>query len=212
MTELLPIASPYPDVAVEAIRKGYLHPRNRKLELICVRKALDRLVQGETGKMMEPEEAMAYLLQRVVMAKTLFGGRTKAHTPHLSTWVNQRRYLTVDKGVETPKNLEDAVSILECYPTVTTVDVDAHMSTLLVIDSLIDFTRATHGAAAVSYIRQRTMRYRECVSRWPSEEMQFVPSALKFFRERRFEQDDRHWERTPKAGYQSERSQLRDAI
>ena len=209
MDDLLPIVELYPEPAIEAIRRGFPFPRNAKLERIAVRKALDRLVQGETGKVLTPEIAMAYLLQRVSIAKAIFATREKKFCPHLCTWLNQRRYLTIDSiAQETPKNLEDAISVLECYPTITTVDVDAHMPILKVIDQHIEYWRATHGAAAASYLRQRTHRYAEIVARWPEGELQFVPNPLRWFTERRYEQDDRLWQRTPKAGFESERSRL----
>lgn len=207
MTDLLAVPNPFPDVAIDAIRKAFPHPRNRKLELVCVHKTLERLVQGETGSPMTPAEAVSYLRGRLEVAALELGGRAKAYTPHLTTFLNGRRYLAT-MPQETPKNLEEAISILACYPTVIAVDLQAHVAILQVIDQLIEFTRATHGAAAASYIRTRTMRYRELVSKWPVEELQFVPNPLKFFRERQFERDEKFWVRTPKNGFASERAQL----
>jgi hypothetical protein len=207
MNDLLTVPDPFPLVAIESIRLIFPYPRNRKLELVCVHKTLERLVQGETGSPMTPVEAITYLRGRLEVAKVAFAGRAKAYTPHLTSYLNGRRYLAT-LPQETPKNLEDAVSILACYPTVIAVDVQAHIAVLQVIGELIEFTRATHGAAATSYIRQRVARYRELVSRWPTDQIQYVPSPEKFFRERRHEQPDRMWERTPKNGYQSEREQI----
>ena len=207
MDELLPIAELFPEPAIEAIRRGFPFPRSKKLEMVAVRKALDRLVQGETGTPMTPQEAITYLRSRVEAGAQALAGRSKAYIPHLTTWVNQRRYLA-SMPQETPKNLEDAISVLSCYPTITTVDVDAHMPILKVIDQHIEYWRATHGAEAASFLRQRTHRYAEIVARWPEGELQFVPNPLRWFTERRYEQDDRLWQRTPKAGFESERSRL----
>jgi hypothetical protein len=207
MDDLLPIVELYPEVALDAIRRPFPFPRSRKLELVAVRKALDRLVQGETGTPMSPQEAVTYLRGRTEAAKAALAGREKRHTPHLTTWLNGRRYLSVTPQ-ETPDNLEEAISVLSCYPTITTVDVDAHMPILKIIDQHIEYWRATHGAAAASYLRQRTHRYAEIVARWPREDLQFVPNPLRWFTERRYEQRDELWERTPKSGFESERSRL----
>jgi hypothetical protein len=207
MDDLLPIVELYAEVALDAIRRPFPFPRSRKLELVAVRKALDRLVQGETGTPMTPQEAVTYLRGRIEAGAQALAGREKRYCPHLTTWVNQRRYLAF-MPQETPKNLEEAISVLSCYPTITTVDVDAHMPILKVIDQHIEYWRATHGAAAASYLRQRTHRYAEIVARWPREDLQFVPNPLRWFTERRYEQRDELWGRTPKAGFESERSRL----
>jgi hypothetical protein len=204
----LHVADPYPEVLLDSLRKAYPHPRNRKAEILALRKTLDRLVQGETdGKAMSTEAAVAFLRTRLEEARQAFSLRSKAFTPHLSTFLNQRRYLRV-QSAEVPENLEDAISILSCYPTVAAVDVDAHMPALRVIDEHIKYLRATHGSAAASYIRQRTIRFAECVAKWPDGESQFIPGADKFFKERRYEQPESLWVRTPKAGFESERAQL----
>lgn len=211
MTELLQVESAYPPAAVDSIRRSYLHLRKKGAEETAIRKALDRLVQSETGKPMTPEDAIAFLRSRVFEARQAFAGREKMYVPHLTTYLNQRRYLVVAQ-LPPPENLEDAVSILGCYPTITAVDVDAHMGILRVIASHIDYLKPTHGSAAASYIRTRTLRFAEIVNRWPAEEMQFIPGADRFFKERRYEQDERHWVRTAKSGFESERQQLQRVI
>ena len=203
----VPLEDPFPEVAIESLRKIFPYPRNRKLELVCVYKTLERLVQGETGSPMTPAEAVTYLRGRLEIAATALAGRAKKFTPHLTSYLNGRKYLTTAPP-ETPKNLEDAISVLACYPTITTVDVDAHMPILKIIDQHIEYWRATHGAAAASYLRQRTMRYAELVARWPPGESQFIPGADKWFRERRYEQREDLWVRTAKTGFESERAQL----
>lgn len=206
MTELLQSSELFPDVAVEAIRKPYPHPRNKKMEMAAIRKALDRLVGGESGTSMTPAEAIAFLRAKTDEARQAFALRTKAYTPHLTTWINQRKYLA--NALPTPEHMEDAISILAAYPTIPAVNVDTHMPILRVIDEHIRYLTAMHGAAAASYIRTRTLRFAEIVNRWPEGEMQFIPGADRFFKERRYEQDERMWVRTAKAGFESERDQL----
>lgn len=197
----------FPPVAVESIRRSYIWLRRKESEELAIRKALDRLVQGETGEAMTPADAITFLRSRIVEARQSFVGRERKFTPHLTTYLNQRRYLVVDR-LPPPENLGDAISILSCYPTIPEVDVDAHMPVLRVIAAHIDYLQPTHGAAAASYIRTRTLRFAEIVHRWPEGEMQFIPGADRFFKERRYEQDERHWVRTAKAGFESERDQL----
>lgn len=207
MNELICVPEVFPPVAVDSIRRSYLHLRKKGAEETAIRKALDRLVQGETGKSMTPEDAIAFLRSRVFEARQAFAGREKMYVPHLTTYLNQRRYLMVAQ-LPPPENLEEAVSILGCYPTITAVDVDAHMGILRMIASHIDYLKPTHGSAAASYIRTRTFRYAECVAKWDKGDWQFIPGALKFFQERRYEQPEHAWHRTAKSGFESERDQL----
>ena len=211
MTDLLQIEETFPDVTLESIRKIYIYLRKRANEYVAIRKALHRLLDGETGKKMTPEEAVTFLRSRVAECRASFAGRERKFTPHLTTLLNQRRYLNVE-ALPPPENLEDAITILACYPTITAVNVDAHMPILRVLDEHIRYLEATHGKAAASYIRTRTLRYAECVRKWPEQELQFVPNPLKWFKERRYEQSDKFWERTPANGYQSERNQLASLI
>lgn len=211
MVDELMVPEQFPEVAIESIRRSYLFLRQKKAEVAAIRKALDRLVVGETGKGMSPEEAITFLRSRVVEARQSFVNRTKAFTPHLSTYLNQRRYLRVNIA-EPLESIEDAVSILACYPNITSVDIDAHMPILRIIDEHCKYLRATHGSAAASYIRTRTIRFAECVKKWPDADMQFVPGPMKFFKERRYEQHERTWTRAAPNGFQSERDQLSSLI
>ncbi len=206
MTDLLVGDDPFPEAAIEAIRHPYPFKRNRKAEVLAIRKALSRLVAGEKGEPMTPVEAVTLLQASTMAAKEAFADREKRFTPHLSTYMNGRRYLT--PTMPPPANLEEAIGILTCYPTITEVDVQAHMPVLRIIDEHLRYLQATHGSAAASYMRTRTLRFAECVQRWPSGEMQFVPGADKVFRERRYEQDERFWNRNQANGFQSEREQL----
>lgn len=197
----------WPLVALEPIRNLFPYPRNRKIELDAMCRALDRLCAGEkSGMKMGAEDAMDFLSCSVYAASQELANREKKYTPHFSTWLNQSRYLVRTEPL--PENLDDAISILACYPTVTQVDLKTHMGVLRVIDNNIQMLAATHGTAAASYIRTRTFRFAECVRRWPEEEMKFIPGVEKFFRERRYEQHERFWTRNQNNGYQSERAQL----
>lgn len=197
----------FPDVVLEALRKLFPYPRAKANEMKCLRATLERLTQGEAdGKPMNPQEAIAYLREKMAAAGQALAGREKRYVPHLTTWLNGRRYLT--PTLPPPANLEEAIGILACYPTITEVDVQAHMPVLRIIDENLRYLQATHGSAAASYMRTRTLRFAECVQRWPSGEMQFVPGADKFFKERRYAQDERFWNRNQANGFQSEREQL----
>lgn len=207
MTELLQAPEQFPFAAVDSIRRSYIFLRKRRDEESTIRKALARLVQGETGKAMTDEDAISFLRSRIVEARQSFAGREKRYVPHLTTYLNGRRYLAVEQ-LPPPENLEEAISILGAYPTISHVDVDAYMPVLRVIAAHVDYLSATHGTAAASYIRTRTYRYAECVAKWPAEEIQFVPNPLKWFNERRYEQHEKWWTRTAANGFQSERDQL----
>jgi hypothetical protein len=198
----------FPDVAIEALRRLFPHPRAKQAEMKCLRATLGRLVQGEVdGSPKTPQEAIAYLREKLAEAAQALTCREKRFTPHLTTWLNGRRYLT--PTLPPPANLEDAISILACYPTITEVDIDAHMPILRVIDEHCRYLETTHGSAAASYIRTRTLRFAECVARWPSTDLQFIVSPLRFFKERRYEQRDDLWVRHATANnFQSERDQL----
>lgn len=207
MTDILRAEEIFSDAAIESIRKSFVWLRDKKCEYRAIRAALHRLLDGETGKNMEPEEALTFLRGRVVELRQSYTGREKKFTPHLATVLNGRRYLTVDVGPP-PANLEDAITILACYPTITAVDVDAHMPILRVIDEHCRYLQATHGQAAASYIRTRTLRFAECVRKWPMEDYGFIPGPLKWFKERRYEQADHFWERKATSGFAGEREQL----
>jgi hypothetical protein len=158
---------------------------------------------------MTPAEAVSYLRGRLEVAALALGGRAKAYTPHLSTFLNQRRYLAA-MPQETPKNLEDAVSILTCYPNVEVKPwaLNPWMPVLQLIDDQIKFLQQTHGTAAASFIRVRVNRFAELYRRWPDDERQFLPSPRKFFEEQRWNHDERTWIKTSNSGFQSERAQL----
>lgn len=204
---------PWPEAAVESIRKIYPTRKSRAAEQERIRQALDRIVGGEIdGKPRTPEQAIAFLREKVTEARATLSLRERKYIPHLTTWLHQSRYLrTLPEAV--PANLEEAITILQCYPGIASTDwdakkVEAHMAALRLIDEHIRYLTPTHGQAAASYLRTRVIRYAECVARWPSQDLQYVPGVMKWFGEQRYGQHERHWDRTPANGYASEREQL----
>ena len=203
-------SDPWPDVVCESIRKPYPHPRDKKTEMAAVRRTLDRLCAGELdGEPMAPQAAIAFLREKVEGAAELFYGREKKFVPHLTTYLNQSRYLKTET-TELPQNLEEAMSILKLYPGISVhdVDVQSHLPVLKVIDAHIEYYKATHGAAAASFIRQRVFRFAECVAKWSEQEYQYIPNPMKFFGERRYEWPDSRYSRKAPTGYEAERQQI----
>ncbi len=201
----------FPEVLLDSLRKRFPHyGRGTPAGAMkALRGALDRLTQGELGGApLSAEAAVVFLRGKVERARGEFSGRDKKYVPHFQTWLNGRRYLVTEVEEPLPPNLQAAIEILGIYPTIQHVDVKLHMPVLRVIDDQIRFYQATHGSAAALYIRQRVHRYAECVARWPEGELQFIPGAAKWFRERRYEQREDLWQRTAKTSFQSERAQL----
>ena len=200
-----------PPVLLTSLRKGFPHygRGDAASSTEALRKALVRLTEGERdGSPLSAEAAVAFLRGKIEEAKREYAGRDKKYVPHFQTWLNQSRYLSSAIEQPPPPNLKDAIDILALYPTIVHVDVKTHMPVLRIIDDHIRFYTGTHGSAAASYIRQRVYRYAECVAKWPESEIQFIPGADKFFRERRYEQDESRWKREFRNGYQAERAQL----
>lgn len=205
----------WPPVVLESIYKEYPRKiRARALEHIA--KSLDRILAGEIdGSPRTRIEAVDYLRSRVCDARVQMGGRLPKHIPHPATYFGQSRYLRAQATITAElENLDDCKSILQAYPRISLTDanLDAHMAVLRVIDSHISYLKPSLGSAAASHIRVRVARFAECVFRWPEEDLQFVPGPLKFFSERRYEQDERHWHRTEKQGFGAERDQIRRVV
>lgn len=212
--DLLAFSDPFPEIVVESIRNLYPLHKKKPAEQQRIRQALGRIMIGEIDcKPRTAEEAVAYLREKTAEARSMMYGRERKFIPHATTFFHQSRYLALVHA-EIPANLEDAVTILQCYPGMgkdqwTAKDVSAHMPVLKLIDEHIRFLQATHGSAAASYIRSRIIRYSECVSKWPQNEMQFMPRVERFIKERRYEQHEKFWARNPAAGFTAERDQLR---
>ena len=203
-------AAMIPDAAVESIRKLYPFPRNKQSEMAAVRRALERLVQGERdGSAMSKGDAIIYLRGRIEAAAASFYGREKKFTPHLTTFLNQSRYL---KGEEliAPENLADAIVVLKCYPGIKFSDANyqVHLPVLKVIDQIIK----QYGEGSVEYLRERVTLFAECVAEWDAADLQYLPGPIKFFKEERYAQDDRHWRRNPPKGYGAEREQIQRIV
>ena len=62
------------------------------------------------------------------------------------------------------------------------------------------------------YLSERTVLYRDAVSTWPAEDLQFVPRPEKWYEECRYEQPEDSWKRKPVNGYQQEREQLQRLV
>lgn len=211
MTDLLATPNPFPDVLLDSLRKRYpFYGRGTPAGAIgALRGALDRLTQGELdGKPLPAEAAAAFLRGKIDQARIEFAGREKRFVPHFQSWLNSRRYLSTATEAPPPENLQEAIDILAIYPTIQHVDIKTHMPVLRVIDDAVRFYQATHGSAAAAYIRQRVYRYAECVAKWPDGELQFIPGADKWFRERRYEQDESRWKREFRNGYEADRAQI----
>lgn len=209
-TELFIVQETWPEVAVEAIYKPYPRKMGKKRALESIRKALDRIALGEIdGKPRTREEAIAFLRQAADEAHRMMYGRLSQHIPHPSTFFNGSRYLRTAIH-DIPESLDECISILSAYPNVhvDAINVDSHMPVLRIISDCIEGLVPTHGSAAASYIRQRVYRIAELVARWPSEEMQFLPGAKRFFEEKRYEWPDSRFQRKAANGFEAERSQL----
>lgn len=206
------------DVTVESIRKCYSPLRKKAEEHKSIRQALDRIVAGEIdGQPRTQEEAIAYLRAKCAEAKIMMSGRERQYIPHLTTYLNQMRYLRQGMNeVAPPEELNEAITILQAYPRIPQdwgpKQLESYMGILRVIDEHIRYLKATHGAAAASYIRTRTMRFAECVKRWSEEDQQFIPGPIKFFAERRYEQSEQLWNRKAVNNFESEREQIRRII
>ncbi len=204
----------FPDVLIDSLRKGYPHPRNKPNECKALRAALHRLMDGEVnGVPRSPQECAEYLRSRLEAARRSFLGREKRYTPHLTTWLNQRRYLAIGEaaaGLDEKNKMEDAYNILALYPDakVTPNNIDAYMPLLRIIDSQILALRATMGEDAPRFLQGRVALFAERVREWPPEERAWIPGAKRFFEEERWNQDERAWVRTSRPGYQAERQQL----
>lgn len=209
-SELFIISEMWPEVAVEAIYRPYPRKSAKGKALEAIRKALDRIASGEIdGKPRTAEEAITFLRNASDEARQMMYGRQSQHIPHPATYFNGRRYLR-KANEEIPKALEDCISILNAYPSVSVdaINVDSHMPVLRIIGRCIECLHDTHGTAAASYIRQRVYRFTELTARWDPSEMQFIPGAKRFFEEKRYEWPDSRFTRKAASGFEAERSQL----
>lgn len=212
----LPEPKSWPGSTVQSLRKIFPFPRNKAYEIIALSRALDRLVEGELdGSAMPPGDAVEFLRSKLLSARIELHGRPKNYTPHLTTWLNQSRYLRVIPAESMPENFLDAVTVLKRYPNVSKADltpqeiVDGYMSDVRLIDTEIKRLGVTHGTRASMYLFHRVEEFAACVSRWPTTELQFIPSIARFMKEKRYEQDPKFWHRNPATGFSAERDQLR---
>lgn len=208
--ELIPLPA-WPDVVVETIYSAYPRKKGSKPKgLESIRKALDRIVAGEIdGQPRTPAEAIYFLRQATDEARREMFGRMSQFVPHVTTYYNQSRYVRKQEKY-VPEALGECRSILNAYPGVhvTSSNIDAYMPVLKIIDGCIRGLKVRQGDAAASYIRQRVVRFAECVAKWPDDEHQYIPGPAKFFSEGKYEQHERHWTRKAANGFGAEREQL----
>lgn len=207
---LLP-TNQWPDVVVATVYAAYPRKKGSKPKgLESIRRALDRIMAGEIdGQARTQSEAIYYLRQKTDEARSEMFERMAQFVPHATTYYNQSRYLRKPEKY-VPEALVDCRTILNTYPgiTVTSSNIDAYMPVLKIIDGCLRGLKSSKGDAAASYIRQRVVRFAECVAKWPKEDLQYVPGPAKFFREGRYEQHERHWDRKSNGGFGAEREQL----
>ena len=212
MLNLLPAEHVWPEVTLNSLRKPYPFPRSKPAELLSLRKALNRLTQGERdGKEMAPEEAIAFLRSRIELAAQQLAGKAKGFTPHLTTWLNQSRYLRSGAVLlADPQKTGDAMRILSAFPWRTGMPRNTeHLAPLLAdIERGIEELRVIHGDAAPAWMLRQVQKFAQIVAAMSDEARQWMPGARKFFEEQKWRLDDRHWDRRPAVGYQSERAQM----
>lgn len=172
--------------------------------------ALDRIASGEIdGQPRTAEEAIAFLRERIDQFRTEMVGREKKHIAHPSTYLHQSKYLRTTVALAPPKRLTVCAEILAMYPKMPAREYieakpDAFLPALHAIETLID----GQPASFVQYLAERTSLYAFRVSRWAPEDLQYVPGPGRWFGERRFEHDERQWQRNAGVGYQEQRDQL----
>lgn len=201
----------FPEAALDSIYKLYPRKENRKMALKRINEALNRISMGEIdGKPRTIAEAVTFLRAKTEEARQEYAGRDEKWIPHPSTYFHGRRYLRVELQRELPDNLGLCIGILSSYPLMPSAehigkDPKSFLPALLAIDKAINDVGAGPLLTAVC-------RYAYCVMQWPVEDRQFVPSAKRFFDERRFEQSESQWQRRTFNGYEKERSQIKRVL
>jgi len=76
------------------------------------------------------------------------------------------------------------------------------------VDECILRLTPTMGDNAFGYLLARVKLYAYHVSQWPQHELQYVPNAKRWFDERRYQQDEKFWQRVG-TGFAAEREQIR---
>jgi hypothetical protein len=228
MTELFAEPADYPETVLVSIYNAYPRRTGRPQALRRIREALNRICMGEIdGAPRTQAEAIEFLRMKTEEARVQMGAREQKFIPLMATWLHQMRYLraTLAQAAAMPKRLKACVRILALYPKMPGINVlsdrvAAFVPALNAIDKAlgrieenplkIGFACPKFGAEA--YLSARVTAYRDAVSTWPVDEMQFVPAPAKFFDEARYEHDEATWARKPVNGFEQERSQLQRLV
>lgn len=200
-----------PEPTLLSLYAAYPRKTGRKQTLPKLAEALERISQGEIdGAPRTEAEAVTWLRERIDTFRLEVAGREERFIPHMTTWLNRRRYLRTEKTEEMPKRLEVCVAVLAMYPKMPTQEhIAQNVASFLPGLNAIDRCIAGQPASFVEYLGERVATYAFHVSRWPQAELQYVPSPQRWFSERRFEQHEQLWIRSVPAGYEQERAQVK---
>jgi len=228
MTDLFTEPADYPETVLVPIYNAYPRRTGRPQALRRIREALNRICMGEIdGAPRTQAEAIDFLRTKTEEARVQMGAREQKFIPHMTTWLHQRRYLrvTLAQAAAMPKRLKACVRILALYPKMPGINVlsdrvAAFVPALNAIDKALERMEenplrvgyAKQEANAEVYLSERVAAYRDAVSTWPVDEMQYVPAPAKFFDEARYEHDEATWARKPVNGSEQERSQLQRLV
>lgn len=228
MTDLFDTAPAWPEPLLISIYALYPRKTGRPAAFKRITEALNRICSGEIdGSPRTTAEAIEFLRSKVDEARVQMGGREQKHIPHMATWLHQRRYLrvTLAQAAEMPKRLKACVRVLANYPKMPGLNVlsdrvEAFLPALKAIDKALERIEenplkvgySKQESNAESYLSYRTALYRDAVSTWPVDELQYVPSPARFYDEGRYDHDEATWKRKPANGYQSERDQIQRLV
>ncbi len=202
----------WPEPTLLSIYKACPRRTGRAAALKAIAGALDRIVACEIdGQPRTPEEAVAFLRQRTDAFCAEMAGREPKFISHPSTFFNQpQRYLRTGAPEPLPRRLDVCCTILALYPKMPAREyIERNVSAFLPHLNAIDKIVAGQPAKFVEYLAERTALYACHVSRWPEDEIRFIPGAKRWFGEHRFEQSERQWHRSGPVDYEQERDQLR---
>jgi len=228
MADLFDTAPTWPEPLLLSIYALYPRKTGRPAAFKRITEALDRICAGEIdGSPRTPAEAIEFLRGKVDEARVQMGGREQKFIPHMTTWLHQRRYLrvTLAQAAEMPKRLKACVRVLANYPKMPGLNVlsdrvEAFLPALKAIDKALERIEenplkagySKQEAGAEAYLTARTALYRDAVSTWPVNELQFVPAPARFYDELRYDHDEAAWGRRFLNGYQAEREQLQRLV
>lgn len=206
----------FPEPALLSIYKAYPRKEARSQALREIAAALERICGGEIdGRERTPEEAVVWLRQRTLDAAVELGAREKKWIAHPGTFFHQSRYLRMEKQDEDlPANLEDCIAILGLYPKMPAAasiraNLKPFLPTLRAVSHALSTLQCDN---AVQYLIHRTATYASCVYGGGKEALQYVPSATKWYAERRYEHDESTWVRKAGYDYNVERDQIRRVL